>query len=159
MCVNTHHYELAQANIARARASIDSPVMAEFVALLEPINAIADASPGFVWRLQSDDGNATSIRVFDDDELLVNLSVWESVEQLRAFVFETRHLEVFQRRKEWFHRIAEAHLALWWIPAGQIPTVADAEKRITYLRVHGPTAYAFTLTDPFPAEEGLLDEG
>jgi hypothetical protein len=152
--VNTHAFELAQANVARARASIDSPVMAEFVALLEPINAIADASPGFVWRLQSDQGDATSIRVFDDDELLVNLSVWSSVEALRAFVYQTRHLEVFQRRKEWFHRIAEAHLALWWIPAGSIPTVADAEERITNMRVHGSTPHAFTLTDPFPSPAG-----
>jgi uncharacterized protein DUF3291 len=156
--MNASSYHLAQANVARVRAPIDSPKLAEFVALLEPINAIADASPGFVWRLQSDDGDATSINVFDDDELLVNMSVWETVEQLRAFVFETRHLEVFQRRKEWFHRIAEAHLALWWIPAGQVPTVADAEKRITYVRVHGPTPYAFTLADPFPAAEGLLEE-
>ena len=156
--MNAPAYHLAQANVARVRAPIDSPKLAEFVALLEPINAIADASPGFVWRLQSDDGDATSIRVFDDDELLVNISVWESVEALRAFVFETRHLEVFQRRKEWFHRIAEAHLALWWIPMGHIPTVADAEKRITYLRMNGPTPYAFTLADPFPAAEGLLEE-
>jgi uncharacterized protein DUF3291 len=151
-------YHLAQANVARVRAPIGSPKLAEFVALLEPINAIADASPGFVWRLQSDDGDATSISVFDDDELLVNMSVWQSVEQLRAFVFETRHLEVFQRRKEWFHRIAEAHLALWWIPVGHIPSVADAEKRITYLRMNGPTSYAFTLADPFPAGEGHLEE-
>ena len=151
-------FHLAQANVARVRASIDSPVMAEFVALLDPINAIADTSPGFVWRLQSDDGDATSISVFDDDELLVNMSVWLDVETLRAFVFRTQHLDVFQRRKEWFHRIAEAHLALWWIPAGSIPTVEDAEVRITHLRVHGPTQYAFTLTDPFPVPEGLLEE-
>jgi len=156
--VDDHLFHLAQANVARVRAPIDSPDLAGFVALLEPINAIADKSPGFVWRLQSDDGNATSISVFDDDEFLVNMSVWKTVEQLRAFVFETQHLAVFQRRKEWFHRIAEAHLALWWIPAGQIPTVADAEEPITDLRAHGATPYAFTLTDPFPAPEGLLDQ-
>jgi hypothetical protein len=143
-------YHLAQVNIARSNAPIDSPVMAEFVGLLDPINAIADTSPGFVWRLQTDEGNATSLHVFGDQGLLVNMSVWTDIESLHAFVYETRHLDVFRRRREWFEKMAEAYLALWWIPAGDIPTVAEAEERISYLRTHGPTEYAFTLKATFP---------
>ena len=137
-------FHLAQVNIARVRAPLDHPQLADFVEQLDPINAIADESPGFVWRLQTDDGNATSLRVFDDDTMLVNMSVWTDVESLRRFVYQTSHLEIFKRRTEWFHRLAEAYLALWWIPAGSIPTVAEAEERITHLRAHGPTPYAFT---------------
>jgi len=142
-------FHLAQVNIARARAPLDHPQLADFVALLDPINAIADASPGFVWRLQTDDGNATSLRIFDDDSMLVNMSVWTDVESLRRFVYQSRHLEVFKRRTEWFHRLAEVYLALWWIPAGAIPTVADAEERITHLRAHGPTPYAFNFASVY----------
>ena len=149
MRVEAAQFHLAQANVARVRAPIDSPELAEFVALLEPINAIADTSPGFVWRLQSDEGDATSISVFDDDELLVNMSVWSTVEALRTFVFQTRHLDVFKRRAEWFHVHVEAHLALWWIPAGGIPSVGDAEERVSHVRAHGPTPYAFTFTSVF----------
>jgi len=143
-------YHLAQVNIARSRAPIDSPVMADFVALLDPVNAIADASPGFVWRLQTEDGNATSLHVFGDAGLLVNMSVWEDVESLRRFVYETSHLEVFRRRREWFEKMVEAYLALWWIPAGTLPTVGEAEDRITHLRAHGPSEHAFTLKATFP---------
>jgi len=142
-------FHLAQVNIARARAPLDHPQLADFVELLEPINAIADESRGFVWRLQTDDGNATSLRIFDDDETLVNMSVWTDVESLRRFVYQSRHLEVLKRRTEWFHPSTEIYLALWWIPAGSIPTVADAEQRITHLRAHGPTPYAFTFSSVY----------
>jgi uncharacterized protein DUF3291 len=142
-------YHIAQVNIARVRAPVDSPELADFVALLDPINAIADTSPGFVWRLQTEDGNATALRVFGKDDMLVNMSVWKDVTSLRAFVYETRHLGVFKRRNEWFHPLGEAYLALWWIPAGYIPTVADAEERIMHLRAHGPTPFAFTFTAVF----------
>ena len=152
-------FHLAQVNIARARAPMDAPEMADFAKWLDPINAIADASPGFVWRLQTDQGNATSLRVFDDDMMLINMSVWESVDALRDFIYQTQHRAVFARRSEWFERLAEAYVALWWIPAGDIPTVADGEQRITHLRTHGPTPFAFTLKTEFPApaERGLLD--
>jgi len=142
-------FHLAQVNMAHARAPLDHPLLADFVELLEPINAIADESPGFVWRLQSDDGNATSLRIFDDESMLVNMSVWTDVESLRRFVYQSRHLDVFRRRTEWFQRMAEVYLALWWIPAGSIPTVADAEVRITHLRAHGPTPYAFTFASVY----------
>jgi len=142
-------FHLAQANIARVRAPVDSPELASFMELLDPINAIADASPGFVWRLQTEEGNATSLNVFGDASMLVNMSVWEDVASLRAFVYQTQHLEVFKRRAEWFHAHVEAHLALWWIPAGGIPSVADAEERVSHVRAHGPTPYAFTFTSVF----------
>jgi hypothetical protein len=144
-------FHLAQVNIARARAQMDAPEMADFVKWLEPINAIADSSPGFVWRLQTGDGNATSLRVMNDDMMLINMSVWESVEALHDFIYRTQHRDVFARRSEWFERLTEPYVALWWIRAGDLPTIADAEQRITHLRTHGPTPHAFTLKTTFPA--------
>jgi hypothetical protein len=111
---------------------------------------LADGSPGFVWRLQTDEGDATTIRPFEDERILVNMSVWESMESLWRFVYDGRHLEVMRRRREWFTRLAETHLALWWIPAGSIPTAADIRERVEHLRVHGPTPYAFTFKRHFP---------
>jgi Domain of unknown function (DUF3291) len=139
---------LAQVNIALPRAPIDSPELAEFVALLEPVNALADAAPGFVWRLQDEGGDATSIRAFGDDRLIVNMSVWEGLDALWRFVYDGGHLEVMRRRREWFERVA-IHLALWWIPAGTLPTVADAERRVAALERRGPTPYAFTFKRSF----------
>jgi hypothetical protein len=147
---------LAQVNIAIPRGPIDSATMAGFVELLEPINALADDAPGFVWRLQDDEGNATSISVFGDDSLIVNMSVWESVEALWGFVYDSGHLEVMRRRREWFTRMREAFMCLWWIPAGELPTVADAEDRLKRLRAEGPTPYAFTFKQRFtdPSSRG-----
>ena len=142
-----HH--LAQVNVATVRAPLDSPELAGFVAQLEPINALADHSPGFVWRLQTEDGDATAIRPFQDERIMVNLSVWESLEALRTFVYASRHLVVMRRRREWFHRM-DAYLALWWVPAGTIPTVAEAKRRLERLAGHGPGPEAFTFRAPFP---------
>jgi Domain of unknown function (DUF3291) len=153
---------VAQVNIGRVRAPIDSPFLRDFVDLLDPINELADRSPGFVWRLQTEEGNATAVRPFEDESLLVNMSVWESVEALGAFTYETRHLNVLRRRKEWFEPMAEAYLALWWIPAGTIPSVEDAKERLAHLRDHGPTQHAFTLKRHFPPpsdeEERAIDD-
>jgi hypothetical protein len=125
--------------------------MADFMALLDPVNALADASPGFVWRLQSDEGNATAYRVFDDPDLLVNMSVWESIDALREFVYRNPdHLSAMRRRREWFEKMAELFVVLWWIPAGQVPTLADAEERLTLLRAVGPSPDAFTFRQHFP---------
>jgi heme-degrading monooxygenase HmoA len=135
---------LAQVNIARLRAPIDSPQTAEFVARLAPVNALADDAPGFLWRLQTEDGDATAVRAFGDDRIIVNMSVWESLEQLAAFVYRSGHVEVMRRRQQWFERMAESWLALWWIPAATLPTVAHAEARLAHLRRHGPTPEAFT---------------
>ncbi len=147
----TDAFHVAQVNVALPREPLDSPALAEFVANLEPVNALADAAPGFVWRLQDSSGDATSIRAFDDGRLIINMSVWESIEALWRFVYDGRHLEVMRRRREWFTRMAESHLALWWIPADEIPSIAEAEERVDHLRAHGPTPFAFTFKQRFPA--------
>lgn len=150
---------IVQVNIARPREPLDSELLREFVEALDPVNAVADQSPGFVWRLQADDGNATSLRVFDDDGLIVNMSVWESIEALRGFVYSTpAHLQVMRRRREWFERM-EVYLALWWVPAGHIPTLAEAEERVTLLRAIGPSPEAFTFRRHFPPQgAGAVDD-
>ena len=146
-------HQLAQVNVATVRAPLDSPELAGFVAELEPINAMADASPGFVWRLQTEDGDATAIRPFQDERIMVNLSVWESLEALRTFVYASRHLDVMRRRREWFHRM-DTYMALWWVPAGTIPTVAQAKDRLQLLAGNGPSPDAFTFRVSFPAPAG-----
>ena len=144
---------IAQVNIARAKAPLDSPLLAEFSALLDPVNALADAAPGFVWRLEDDSGNATAIPVFDDDELIVNMSVWDSIDALWGFVYSGEHLAVMRRRREWFERM-ELHMCLWWVPAGHSPDVREAEERLLHLRANGPTPRAFTFKQRFgPAAE------
>ena len=142
-----HH--LAQVNIALPREPLDSALLADFVAALDPVNALADAADGFVWRLQTEDGDATAIRAFGDDRLIVNMSVWESLEALRGFVYSGPHLEIMRRRREWFERIGTPILALWWVPAGALPTVADAEARVDRLATDGPTPHAFDFQRPF----------
>lgn len=143
-------FHLAQVNIARLSAPLDSPQLADFVANLEPVNAVADASRGFVWRLQTDAGDATALRIFDDDWLIVNMSVWDSLEALRSYVYRSSHADVLRRRQEWFDRMVEAHVALWWIGAGTLPTLNDARERLLTLRAEGPTPFAFTLKEPYP---------
>jgi heme-degrading monooxygenase HmoA len=148
-------FVLAQVNIGRLLAPLDSPQIAGFMAALDPVNALADGAPGFVWRLQTEDGNATAVRAFEWDQagsagVILNMSVWESVEALAAFVYSEQHRQVLRRRREWFERMEEAYLALWWIPRGQVPTTEDAEDRIRHLRARGPTARAFTLRVHFP---------
>jgi heme-degrading monooxygenase HmoA len=154
-----HHggvdYLLAQVNIGRMREPLDSPLLADFVAALDPVNAAADTAPGFVWRLQTEDGNATAVHAFEWDRagsagVLVNMSVWESVEALAAYVYSDTHREVLRRRRQWFERMAEAQTALWWIPRGHTPTTDEAEQRVIHLREFGPTPYAFTLKEHFP---------
>jgi Domain of unknown function (DUF3291) len=145
--------QLAQLNVARGKAAIDSPEMADFVAHLDRINALADAAPGFVWRLQDESGNATSIRPYEDERMMVNLSVWESIEELWSFVYDTGHLEVMRRRREWFQKLATAYLVLWWVPDGHIPTVDEAIARLDHFHGQGPTPHAFTFKQRFkPAE-------
>jgi hypothetical protein len=140
---------LAQINIARMLAPLDSPVMADFVNALAQINALADRSPGFVWRLQSEEGNATSIRPYDDDMIIVNMSVWESIEALRGFVYKSAHAAYVRRRAEWFEMFAGPYLTLWWIPAGHIPSVLEAKERLDHLRTHGETPFAFSFKRTF----------
>jgi Domain of unknown function (DUF3291) len=151
--VTAREWQLAQVNIAEPLEPLDSARLREFMDLLAPINALADAAPGFVWRLQTEDGNATAVQVFDDPALIVNMSVWESVETLNDFVFGGEHVRVMRRRVEWFVRMRAAYTALWWVPAGTLPTVPEAEQRLVALRENGPTAYAFSFKRPFPAPD------
>ncbi|MEU1203110.1 DUF3291 domain-containing protein [Streptomyces sp. NPDC005813] len=146
-------HELAQVNIARLKAPLDSPPLKDFVEALDPVNAVADAADGFVWRLQSESGNATDVPVFGDDWLIVNMSTWRDMNALTAFMYQGQHRELLARRREWFERLDEAVTALWWVPAGHRPTVREAEARLLHLREHGPTAHAFTLRTSFPPQD------
>jgi hypothetical protein len=143
-------YELAQLNIGIIKGPMDSPIMADFAANLERINALADQSPGFIWRLQTEEGDATSIRPFEDENLLVNMSVWRDVESLNKFVYRSAHVDIMRRRREWFELMREAFLVLWWVPAGHRPSIAEAVARLEVLRSKGPTAEAFTFRQAFP---------
>jgi len=154
-------YELAQINIARMKTPLDDPSFHDFVAGLEPVNALADAAPGFVWRLQTEDGDATSVHAFEWDVrgtagVLVNMSVWESPEALAAFTFSGEHLAIMKRRREWFHNVQDVTTALWWVPAGHRPTTAEAEEKIKHMRVYGPTPEAFTLKRYYPAPDAQV---
>ena len=142
-------YELAQLNIAIMKEPLDSPVMADFVANLERINALAENSPGFVWRLQSEEGDATALRPLGN-ETLVNMSVWRDTESLNQYVYQSAHVEIMRRRKEWFSRMREAYVVLWWVRAGHRPTIAEASEKLERLRAEGPTAAAFTFRNAFP---------
>ena len=143
-------YHLAQLNIGVIRAAMDSPVMADFANNLDPINAIADGAPGFVWRLQTEEGNATAIRPFENKNLLLNMSVWRDIDSLRKFVYTAMHAEFMRRRREWFERMSEAFMVLWWVPRGHIPSIDEAMVRLEMLRQNGPTADAFTFRRAFP---------
>jgi hypothetical protein len=147
---------IAQLNIGRALAPVDSPLLDDFNAALDPVNALADRAPGFVWRLQTDEGNATAIRPFeDDDRMIVNMSVWESIDALASFVYRSDHVAVMRRRREWFERI-RVFMVLWWVPAGHTPSVEEALERLEHLREHGPTSHAFTFKARFDADEALV---
>jgi hypothetical protein len=149
----TSAFHLAQFNVARLRAPLTDPSMSGFVAGLDTINALADSAPGFVWRLaEGPDGDATSVRPLDPD-VIVTMTVWDSVESLRAFSYQSAHLDYLHRRRDWFlpHDFP-ASLVLWWIPAFQIPTVEEACKRLERL-AHGPSPEAFTFRRAFPAPE------
>jgi hypothetical protein len=144
-------YQLAQVNVGRLTAPIDSPQLRPFVERLAEVNALADASAGFVWRLQTEAGDATEVSVFDDPGMIVNLSVWESIDALREFSYRLpEHVGILRRRREFFVRPDDATTALWWIPAGSIPTVGEAEERLTLLRAAGPSPDAFTFRQFFP---------
>ncbi|MED5611214.1 DUF3291 domain-containing protein [Pseudomonas sp. JH-2] len=144
-------YHLAQVNIARARAPLDHPLMRDFVDQLAPVNALAEASRGFVWRLQDEAGDATGVQAFDDPRIIVNLSLWESLEALRDYVYGGEHLAVLRRRRDWMEKLPGPTLALWWLPAGQLPSLAQARATLRSLAERGPSAEAFSIARPFPA--------
>jgi hypothetical protein len=155
MLVKAH---LAQVNIALMKGPLDGPVMAGFVERLDEINALADRSPGFVWRLQTGEGSATYVRPYDDERIIANLSVWQTVEHLHDFVYQSAHTPVMRRRQEWFSRFQGAYVALWWVPEGHVPSVDEAKKRLAHLDENGPSSLAFTFKERFPVDEGLLSE-
>ena len=151
------NYHLAQINIARLVAPFDDPKIAEFVSQLEPINALADQAPGFVWRLKSESGNATDIAYNDDPFVIVNMSVWESIDTLREFAYKSNHMKVFRDRAKWFEKAVKPGYCLWWIPFGHIPTVAEGRERLEHYQRHGATPQAFWFSQQFPqpADEGV----
>jgi hypothetical protein len=146
-------YHLAQVNIGRMKGQLEDPVMAGFVARLNEINALADRSPGFVWRLQTPEGNATYLRPYDDDRILFNMSVWESVDALRHYVYKSAHAELIRSRQEWFEKFVGAYVGLWWVPLGHRPSVDEAKKRLAYLEKYGPTEFTFTFKTIFQPDE------
>jgi len=146
-------YQLAQLNIGIIRGAMDSPVMAEFAANLDRINALAEQTSGFIWRLQTEEGDATAIRPFENERILVNMSVWRDIGALSRYVYHSQHVAIMRRRREWFEPLGEAYLVLWWVTAGHRPSVAEAMARLDTLKAVGPTSHAFTFRHVFPAPD------
>lgn len=144
---------LAQLNIAKAKYALNAPEIKEFVDNLEPVNLIAERSTGFIWRLQDESGDATNIQAFDDPNIIVNMSIWDSIDSLKNFMFRTHHRDFLRRKQEWFHNIDKDSYVLWWIPKGHIPTLAEAVEKLELLRKHGDTPAAFSFKSNFSARE------
>ena len=147
---------IAQVNIGRVRAPLEHPSMAGFVNRLQEINALADRDPGFVWRLQTPEGDATYLRPYDDDRILVNMSVWQTIEDLHRYVYRSVHAELIRQRSDWFEKFGATYLALWWVPAGHLPGLDEARKRLAHLEARGPTPFAFTFKRRFPPDEDFV---
>ena len=145
-------YQLAQLNVASLKAPLDSPELKDFVDNLDRINELAEGSAGFSWRLKGDGNDATSLRPLGDN-VIINMSVWRDASSLKDYVYKSAHVEIMRRKREWFSRMADAHLALWWVPEGHEPSVAEAVARLEHLRQHGPTSEAFTFTEAFAAPD------
>jgi hypothetical protein len=149
----THH--IAQINIGRILAPLDTPVMVDFVNNLDRINALADTASGFVWRLVGEGNDATSLRPYEDEWIIINMSVWENIGTLREYVYHTQHVEFLRRRAEWFEKLGTPIMTLWWIPKGHIPTPHEGAAKLDYLQAHGPTPLAFTFKKTFTIDEML----
>jgi Domain of unknown function (DUF3291) len=143
------NFYLAQVNIAKMLAPIDSLLMKDFVDNLSRINALAEQSEGFIWRLKDENDNATSLKVFDDDFLIINMSVWESKEALFKFTYNSSHIEILKRKKEWFQKMTAMHMAIWYVPVGHFPSPEEAKERLSYLNEHGETPYSFLFKSNF----------
>jgi Domain of unknown function (DUF3291) len=148
---NQTRVHLAQINVALMKAPLNAPIMAEFAAALDEVNAIADQSAGFVWRLQTATGNATAISVYPDPNMLVNVSVWENIDSLKTYVYKSLHGDFFVRRRQWFEKLQSEHFAMWWIPAGHLPTAEEGKSKLEYLSFHGDSPEAFTFAQPYPS--------
>jgi hypothetical protein len=150
----TPPYHIAQVNMGRIKAPLDDPLMAGFTGRLNEINALADRSPGFIWRLQTDAGNATYFRPYEeDDRILLNMSVWETIDAVKHYVYRTAHTELLRQREAWFEKFSGAYVALWWVPVGHVPGIDEAKKRIAYIDAHGPTQFAFNFKKTFDPDE------
>ena len=149
-------YQIAQINVSRmVGVNINDPIMQEFVDNLDNVNALAERSPGFIWRLKDESNNASSFDPFNDEQVIINISVWEDVRSLEHFTYKTFHTDFLKRRKEWFNRYGKAHFALWWIKEGKFPTIEEAVERLAYLQQNGTTAYAFSFRDQFGKPDDL----
>jgi hypothetical protein len=147
--MSTH--QIAQINIAKMKGvNINDPIMKEFVDNLDSVNAIAESSPGFVWRLKDEGNNATSLNPYDDEQVIINVSVWESIEDLEDFMYKTFHADFLKRRREWFQRFGKVYTAMWWIPAGQFPTIQEAVGKLDDLEKVGASEEAFDFKTKFP---------
>ena len=145
------HYQLAQINIGRIKGvDMNDPVMKEFVDNLTMVNTIAETSEGFIWRLKDDSDNSTAFNPFNDERIIVNMSVWENIESLETFMYKTTHVEFLKRRREWFHRYGKVYTAMWWIEANQFPSIQQAIENLDYLEKHGPTEKVFDFKKKFP---------
>lgn len=140
---------LAQLNIAKARDTMNSEAMKGFVNRLDEINALADSKFGFVWRLQTEDGDSTSIQAFDDPALIVNMSVWTDIDSLKNFVYKSIHVELIRDREAWFSKVQQVHQVLWWIPENHIPSIEEGKIKLQHLEENGPSEQAFTFAKPF----------
>lgn len=151
---------IAQLNVGRLRAPMEDASIDDFRDNLAPVNALAEASPGYVWRLQDEaTGDATSIKPFGDELEIVNLTVWESIEALADFVYRSGHVEFLRRRRAWFEAPTQPITCLWWIPEGALPTIEDALARLEHLRAHGPTPTAFTFRTRFDRGDDIVQPG
>lgn len=143
-------YYLAQVNTAKMIADLDDPIMTGFVQRLDEINTLADNSKGFVWRLQTDEGDSTYLRPFEDERILFNMSVWETLEDLMNYVYKSQHIELLKSKAIWFVKLNEAHIVLWWIPKGHMPSVVEALAKLSLIQAQGPSPDAFTFAKPYP---------
>jgi len=144
----SHH--LAQINIAHMKGiNLDDPSMGGFTSRLDEINQIAESHDGFIWRLKDDTGNATSFNPFDNDQLIINLSVWRDVNSLFKYVYQSLHKELIKGKKEWFYNLGKPHLAMWWIESGHIPTLQEAKEKLALIDEHGPSIEAFNFKHLF----------
>ncbi len=156
--MSRQQYHLSHLNIGRARAPLSDPIMAEFVAKLDEINNLAYQSPGFVWHLKIDIHNPDDLAMYGEPGMVFNLSVWESMEALYSYVYRSHHAQMMKLRKEWFAEMEGPNYVLWWLPAGEIPSLEEAKSRIAYLAAHGPTAQAFTFKESFPSPDSVNEQ-
>ena len=154
MQIEQQNFHIAQFNVARMLAPLDDPLMQDFVNALQPINAIADGSPGFVWRLKDDSGDATAIQAFADETILINMSVWSTLEALKSFVYESNHLTFLRDKNRWFMPYGKPNLVLWWVEQDKLPTLADGTERLEMLSRDGPGPQAFTFANVYPPNQG-----